>query len=86
MRLALTGAAGFICSNFVHYMADKYPDYDFVLIDKLTYASGLRGYSWENVEFFRDDPRFRFVEADITDKQAMYDALYMCSAVINFAA
>lgn len=86
MRLGITGAAGFIGSNFVHYMAEKYPHYDFVLIDKLTYASGLRGYSWENIEGFKRDPRFRFIEADITDKQAMYDALYMCHVVVNFAA
>lgn len=86
MRLAITGAAGFIGSNFVYYMADKYTDYDFILIDKLTYASGLRGYSWENVEVFRQNPRFRFIKADICDREAMLDALYMCDAVVNFAA
>lgn len=86
MKVAITGAAGFIGSNFVHYMAEKYPDYDFVLIDKLTYASGPRGFSWENVEKFRNDNRFKFVEADIADEDAMFDALYMCNAVVNFAA
>ena len=86
MRIVVSGAAGFIASNFVHYMANKYQDYDFVLIDKLTYASGLRGFSWENVEQYRNNPRFKFVEADICDEEAMFDALYMCDAVVNFAA
>ena len=86
MRIAVTGAAGFIGSNFIDYMADKYPDYDFVLIDKLTYAASEGGYSWANVSRYKNDLRFRFVQADITDKEAMYDALYMCHAVVNFAA
>ena len=86
MRIAITGAAGFIGSNFVHYMAKKYPDYDFVLIDKLTYAAGIAGFSWSSVDCFRGDPRFRFIEADIADEEAMYDALYMCNSVVNFAA
>ena len=86
MRIALTGAAGFIGSNFVHYMAEKYPSYDFVLIDKLTYAAGEGGYSWENIEKFIGQPRFRTIEADIVDEDKMYDALYMCDVVVNFAA
>lgn len=86
MKIAILGAAGFIGSNFVHYMAEKYPSYDFVLVDKLTYAAGERGYSWENIIAYEEDPRFRFVEADITDKEALFDALYMCHAVVNFAA
>ena len=86
MKIAITGAAGFIGSNFVHYMYEKYPDYDFVLIDKLTYASGERGFSWENVEEFRNNPRFKFFQDDICDEEAMFDALYMCDVVINFAA
>jgi len=86
MKICITGAAGFIGSNFVHYMAEKYPSYDFVLVDKLTYAASERGYSWDNVDCFRSSPRFRFVEADICDEEAMFDAMYMCDAVVNFAA
>ncbi len=86
MKLGITGSAGFIGSNFVHYMARVYPEYDFVLIDKLTYAGGEGGFSWENVEGFRKDPRFRFFEIDICNEEDLYDALYMCNAVINFAA
>jgi dTDP-glucose 4,6-dehydratase len=86
MKIAITGAAGFIASNFIYYMVEKYPDYDFVFVDKLTYAAGEKGYCWENIEQFRNNPRFRFVQADICDKDALYDAFYMCNAVINFAA
>jgi len=86
MRIAITGAAGFIGSNFVYYMAKKYPNYDFVLIDKLTYAAGEGGFAWDNIEDFRTDPRFRFFENDICDEESMYDALYMCNSVVNFAA
>ena len=86
MKIAVTGAAGFIGSNFIHYMADKYPSYDFVLIDKLTYAASERGFSWENLAKFKHNPRFKFFTADICDEEAMFDALYMCNAVINFAA
>lgn len=86
MKIGITGSAGFIGSNFVHYMAEKYPNYDFVLIDKLTYAAGERGFSWENLEKLKNNPKFKFFTDDIANEEAMFDALYMCNAVINFAA
>ena len=86
MKIGITGACGFIGSNFVHYMVRKYPGYDFVLIDKLTYASGENGFSNENIRPLIDGLRVKFFQNDICDKEAMYDALYMCHAVVNFAA
>lgn len=86
MKLLVTGASGFIGSNFVRYMAQKYPDYDFVLVDKLTYASGEGGFSNSNIEDLIDGKRIRFIEADICDKDSMMDAAYMCHAIVNFAA
>lgn len=86
MKIAITGAAGFIGSNFAHYMIRKYPDYDFVLIDKLTYASGENGFSYENIKDLIDGKRVKFFKHDISDKDDMYDDLYMCHAVVNFAA
>src|SRR3990167_1578921 len=86
MKIAITGAAGFIGSNFTHYMVKKYPDYDFVLIDKLTYASGENGFSDENIRDLVDGRRIKFFQHDITSKDDMYDDLYMCHAVVNFAA
>ena len=41
MKLLVTGGAGFIGSNFIHYMLDKYPDYHIINYDKLTYAGNL---------------------------------------------
>ena len=86
MKIAITGAAGFIGSNFAHYMVKKYPDYDFVLIDKLTYASGENGFSDENIRDLVDGRRVKFFQHDISNKEDMYDDLYMCHAVVNFAA
>ena len=86
MRIAITGAAGFIGSNFTHYMVRKYPDYDFALIDKLTYASGENGFSPENIKELIDGKRVKFFQHDITNKDDMYDDLYMCHVVVNFAA
>lgn len=86
MKIAITGAAGFIGSNFTRYMVEKYPDYDFVLIDKLTYASGENGFSNENIAGLVDGKRIKFFQHDICNKEDMYDDLYMCHAVVNFAA
>ena len=86
MKIAITGACGFIGSNFAHYMVKKYPDYDFVLIDKLTYASGENGFSDENIRGLVDGRRVKLFKHDISDKDDMYDDLYMCHTVVNFAA
>lgn len=67
-------------------MVERYPDYDFVLIDKLTYASGENGFSDENIKDLVDGRRIKFFRHDITNKEDMYDDLYMCHAVVNFAA
>lgn len=81
MRIAITGGCGFIGSNFVRYMAEKYLDYDLVVIDKLTYAADLN-----NIKDLIDSKRIRFFEHDITNEEDMFDDLYMCHAVVNFAA
>ena len=79
----VTGCAGFIGSNFVHYMLEKYDEIRLVNLDKLTYAGNL-----ENLADVEDDPRHIFVQGDICDKAlvtrliAEYDPDY----VINFAA
>lgn len=86
MKILVTGSAGFIGSNFVRYMAGKYPDYDFILVDKLTYASGEGGFANSNIADLIDGKRIRFIRADICDKEAMLDAAYMCHAIVNFAA
>lgn len=79
----VTGGAGFIGSNFILYMLDKYREVTIVNVDKLTYAGNL-----ENLRSVEQDPRYIFVQADICDRAAM-EALfdkYDFDYVINFAA
>lgn len=81
--ILVTGGAGFIGSNFVHYMLEKYDDYRVVVFDKLTYAGRL-----ENLERVRENPRFAFVRGDICDIAAVRAALraHDIDTIVNFAA
>ena len=81
MRILVTGAAGFIGSNFVHYWLDRHPDDSIVALDLLTYA-GNRA-SLDDVE-----DRISFVQADIADLEAMEALLreQEIDIVVNFAA
>ena len=63
-KYLITGCAGFIGSNFVHYMLKKYPEILLVNLDKLTYAGNL-----ENLKDVEGDPRHVFVQGDICDKE-----------------
>lgn len=82
MRLLVTGAAGFIGSNFVHYLLAQYPDVRIVNLDKLTYAGNV-----QNLAAIATDPRYQFVKGDISDKQVVHEILRSgCDAIVNFAA
>ncbi|GLC87878.1 dTDP-glucose 4,6-dehydratase [Lysinibacillus piscis] len=82
MKILVTGGAGFIGSNFVNYMVEKYPEYTIVNVDALTYAGNL-----ENLKPSEGKSNYQFVKADITNVEAM-DQLIAdgVDAVINFAA
>lgn len=83
MNILVTGGAGFIGGNFVHYMLDKYSDYRIVCVDALTYAGNLS--TLENV---LDNKNFRFVKTDIADRIAI-EKLFneeKFDIVVNFAA
>jgi dTDP-glucose 4,6-dehydratase len=80
-KVLVTGGAGFIGSNFVRYVLHERPDWQVVVIDKLTYA-GRR----ENLEEVWDESRLRFVQGDICDSAAVEDAMAGCTHVFNFAA
>ena len=67
MNIIVTGGAGFIGSNFVFHMLNKYPDYRIVCLDCLTYAGNL-----STLEPVMDNPNFRFVKESITDSEAVY--------------
>ncbi|ADY12224.1 dTDP-glucose 4,6-dehydratase [Sphaerochaeta globosa] len=79
----VTGGAGFIGSNFIHYLLKKHQDILIVNVDKLTYAGNL-----ENLKSVMNDKRHVFVQADICDAQAMQKLfeLYTIDYVVNFAA
>ena len=83
MKILVTGAAGFIGSNFVFHMLEAHPDYEIVGLDALTYAGNL-----ETLASVIDEPNFKFVKADITDAKAI-DKLFdeeRFDVVVNFAA
>ncbi|MBB5324210.1 dTDP-glucose 4,6-dehydratase [Anoxybacillus tepidamans] len=82
MKVLITGGAGFIGSNFVNYMVRKYPSYQIINLDALTYAGNL-----ENVKEVENEPNYRFVKGDITDRE-LIESLFAegIDAVVNFAA
>lgn len=83
MKFIVTGGCGFIGSNYLHYVVNKYPKDEFICIDSLTYAG-----NYHNLEPIIDKPNFRFVKLDITDRDGV-DALFTAEkpdCVINFAA
>ncbi|MBI4301629.1 MAG: dTDP-glucose 4,6-dehydratase [Chloroflexi bacterium] len=82
-HLLVTGGAGFIGSNFVRCIFGKYPQYQVVVLDKLTYAGNL-----ENLKDVATNPRYTFVHGDICDA-ALVDKVmqeYGIDAIVNFAA
>ncbi len=81
MKLFVTGGAGFIGANFILYMVDKYPDYQIVNYDKLTYAGNL-----ETLKSVENNPNYRFTKGDICNKETVLDAMKGCDIVIHFAA
>lgn len=82
MKLAVTGGAGFIGSNFVRHMLRKYPGYSIVTLDKLTYSGNL-----ENLSDVLGNPWHQFVKADICDHDQVARAFSQgIEAVVHFAA
>ncbi len=83
MTIIVTGGAGFIGSNFIFYMLAHYPGYRIVCLDKLTYAGNLA-----TLEPILAHPGFRFVKADICDREAVYRLFEEehPDMVVNFAA
>ena len=83
INIIVTGGAGFIGSNFIFYMLANHPAYRIICLDKLTYAGNL-----STLEPVMKNPSFRFVQADICDREAV-DKLFEeehPDIVVNFAA
>ena len=83
MKIIVTGGAGFIGSNFVHHMVNKYPDYEIINLDLLTYAGNL-----ENLKPVEDKPNYKFVKGDIADRKFIFELFEKekPDVVVNFAA
>ena len=82
-NILITGGAGFIGSNFVIHMLDKYPEYNIIVYDKLTYAGNL-----DNLLSVSDNPRYHFVKGDICDSLTVAETItrYNIDTIVNFAA
>ncbi|MEA2020600.1 MAG: dTDP-glucose 4,6-dehydratase [Patescibacteria group bacterium] len=81
MKLLVTGGAGFIGSNFIHYWLDKYSQDEIVNLDKITYAGNL-----ENLRDVEGNNRYEFVEGDICDRGLVRQLMEDVDVVVNFAA
>ena len=81
--ILLTGTAGFIGSNFVPYFLDKYPQYQLINLDLLTYAGNL-----ENLKECEGNPRYKFIKGDICNRELIEFIFseYNIQGVIHFAA
>jgi dTDP-glucose 4,6-dehydratase len=88
MHILVTGSAGFIGSNFIHYILKKYPasaaggpNYKITNLDLLTYAGNL-----ENLKGIEKNPNYKFVKGDIADSKLVNDLVKDADIIVNFAA
>ena len=83
MKILVTGAAGFIGSNFVFHMRKTHPEYDIIALDSLTYAGNL-----ETLAPVMEEDHFTFVRCDITDRDGVRKVFeeHHPDVVVNFAA
>ena len=83
MKILVTGGAGFIGSNYMHYVVNKYPEDNFVCLDALTYAG-----NYNNIKDLETKSNYKFVKLDIRDEQSINELFDKenFDVVINFAA
>ena len=79
--ILITGGAGFIGSNFVRYMLRRYPQFNVVVLDKLTYAGNL-----DNLTDVHAQSHFNFIRGDICDSSIVNEFVSGSDVVVNFAA
>lgn len=80
-KLLVTGGAGFIGSNFIHFWLKNHPDDQIINFDKLTYAGHK-----ESLKDIEDNPNYKFIQGDICDEVAVKHAMTGVDIVVNFAA
>ncbi|RBQ22817.1 GDP-mannose 4,6-dehydratase [Candidatus Methanobinarius endosymbioticus] len=83
MKILVTGGAGFIGSNFIHYLINKYSNHDVVNLDSLTYCGNL-----ENLKEIENNSRYTFIKGDISDEKLVDEIVDKneIEYIINFAA
>ncbi len=81
MKLLVTGGAGFIGSNFIHYILKKHENWEVINLDALTYAGNL-----ENLKSLENDSRHQFIRGDICDAKLVNGLVKECDAIVHFAA
>lgn len=81
MKLLVTGGAGFIGSNFIHYWMKHYPDDKITNLDALTYAGNL-----ENLSGLETNPNYTFVKGDITEEHIVEELVANTDVIVHFAA
>ncbi len=82
MKILVTGGAGFIGSNFIKYLLSKYPQYEIVNLDKLTYAGNL-----DNLSEVKDNSNHRFIKGDVRDQRVVEGIVKdKVNMIVNFAA
>jgi len=81
LKLLVTGGAGFIGSNFIRLMLNKYSDYEVINLDALTYAGNL-----DNLKDIDQNQNYRFVQGDIRNEDVVDKVMKGVDAVVNFAA
>ena len=80
-KLLITGGCGFIGSNFIKYILDKYPNYEVINIDKLSYGGNL-----DNLQDIETNPRYKFIKGDICDQKLVDETVKDIDGIIHFAA
>jgi len=80
-KYLVTGGAGFIGSNFIHYLFENYSDIEVINLDKLTYAGNL-----DNLKSVEHKSNYRFVKGDICDEKIVEELIQDVDIIVNFAA
>ncbi len=81
MKILITGGAGFIGSNFIHYWLNKYPNDSITNLDALTYAGNL-----ENLADLEKNENYKFIKGDICDDKLVFDLVKGLDLIVHFAA